>query len=99
DPRRGLAQDEVPGLVTEELVHFVEAVEVDVQQGDARRRAGGEKLLHPDAEQLPVRQPGKGIERAVQAGRLHDRLLKFTTYGNQRCRGLVLLSTRRGPCR
>ena len=73
------AQQVVADAMTEGVVHLLEAVQVDVQQGAGARRGRGaarERCFHFDAELLAVRQPGQRVEvdQAVLVGLERERV-------------------------
>jgi AraC-like DNA-binding protein len=67
EPRRDAAQQRVAGVVAGRIVDFLEAVQIDEQDRDARgpgnRVALAEQLAHPLGQPAPVVQPGQRIAR------------------------------------
>ena len=69
EPLRDLAQQSIPGIVTKAVVHLLEAVEVDEEDGNelARPLGTSEGLIEPITEQGSIRQAREVVvERLVR---------------------------------
>ena len=71
DARGGLAQHRVAGVIAEQVVHVLEAVEIQVHERHSLRLDRREALRQARAEQVLVGQPGQRVEGERQAIRLH----------------------------
>ena len=80
DRRAELAQDLVAGAMAETIVDALEAVDVEIDDAERRKRATRARALELDRafEAAPVEQPGQtvaarqGLERAPIATHLRD---------------------------
>ncbi len=62
-PFGDLLQQQIADGVSQAVVDHLEAIEVDVEDGEppAIARGAGDRLTEPIEEQLPVRQPGQRV--------------------------------------
>ena len=63
EPLRDLAQQPIPGIVAKAVVHLLEAIEVDEEDGNQLVGAFGpsESLIEPITEQSSIRQTGQVV--------------------------------------